>query len=52
MPNPFPGIDPYVEGQLTWRDFHAPFLTYLRDSINRRLPPRYSAVIEGEIAKR
>ena len=41
MPNPFPGIDPDVEGQLTWRDFHTAFLTYLRDAINDRLPDRY-----------
>ena len=50
MPNPFPGIDPYVESQLTWQDFHTAFLTYLRDAINDRLPDRYLAMIEGEIA--
>jgi hypothetical protein len=50
MPNPFPGIDPYVESQLTWRDFHTRFLTYLGDAINDRLPERYLAMIEGEVS--
>jgi hypothetical protein len=50
MANPFPGIDPYVESQLPWRDFHTRFLTYLGDTIGARLPDRYDVVIEGEIA--
>jgi hypothetical protein len=50
MANPFPGIDPYVESQLPWRDFHTAFLTYMRDAINDCLPDRYDAVIEGEIS--
>jgi hypothetical protein len=29
MPNPFPGIDPYVEAQLNWSSLHTRFLTYV-----------------------
>jgi hypothetical protein len=50
MTNPFPGIDPYVEDQASWRGFHATFLTYLRDTITAKLPDRYDVDIEGQVA--
>jgi hypothetical protein len=50
VPNPFPGIDPYVEGQLTWRSFHTAFLTHLHDAIAARIPDRYDVDIEGEFS--
>ena len=50
MPNPFPGIDPYVESQLTWRSFHTAFLTHLHDEIAARIPERYDVDIEGEVS--
>jgi hypothetical protein len=43
MNNPFPGIDPFIESQRFWEDFHTSFLTYLSDAINDRLPDRYEA---------
>jgi Protein of unknown function (DUF4058) len=43
MPSPFPGVDPYLEGQHFWEDFRASFLTYLRDALNDVLPDRYVA---------
>lgn len=46
MPPPFPGIDPYIEGQGRWRDFHTSFNTYLRDALSDRLPDDYEAVLE------
>jgi hypothetical protein len=46
MDNPFPGIDPYVEAQKHWEDFHTRFLTYACDAINDRLPDRYDASLE------
>jgi hypothetical protein len=48
MANPFPGIDPYVEAQKFWRDFHTRFLTYSCDAINERVPSRYRAVLEEQ----
>jgi hypothetical protein len=43
MPSPFPGVDPYLESQHFWEDFHPSFLTYLRDVLNDVLPERYVA---------
>ena len=37
MPSPFPGIDPYLESQGYWPDFHARFITYCRDALNEIL---------------
>ena len=34
--NPFPGMNPYLEGR--WGDFHASFIAYLRDAIQVGLP--------------
>lgn len=36
MPNPFPGVDPYLEST-SWESFHAMFVTELARQLNRRL---------------
>ena len=46
MPSPFPGMDPYIEGQEDWRGFHARFLVYCADSLSESLPEDYVARIE------
>jgi hypothetical protein len=46
MPSPFPGIDPYLESQGLWPDFHADFIPTLRDAINAQLPEPYVARID------
>jgi hypothetical protein len=43
MPSPFPGIDPYLESQRFWEDFHTRFLTYCCDALNDTLPEGYVA---------
>jgi len=43
MLSPFPGIDPFLEGQHFWEDFHPSFLTYCRDALNEILPGEYVA---------
>ncbi len=43
MPSPFPGIDPYLESQHFWEDFHPSFLTYCRDRLNDILPDGFVA---------
>ncbi len=43
MPNPFPGIDPYLESQHLWEGFHARFVTYFCDALNDVLPETYVA---------
>ncbi len=43
MPSPFPGIDPYLESQGYWSDFHASLILYCRDALNDILPESYEA---------
>ncbi len=48
MPSPFPGMDPYIEGQL-WSGFHTQFLGELQAAIVPQLPPGYVVVIEEQV---
>jgi hypothetical protein len=43
MKSPFPGVDPYIEAQGKWPDFHLRFLNYLCESIAELLPESYDA---------
>src|SRR4051812_23205839 len=38
MISPFPGVDPFVEAQGYWPDFHPTFLNYWREAISDKLP--------------
>ncbi len=49
MASPFPGVDPYLESQGRWPDFHGSIITYCRDALNDRLPPGYVAQIDERI---
>jgi hypothetical protein len=49
MPSPFPEMDPYLEHPDIFPDFHDSFVTYLRESLQPRLPEPYYAVI-GRLA--
>src|SRR5438046_2105808 len=49
MPNRFPGIDPYLEYQGFWPDFHASFITYWRDALVQQLPDNYEARIDERV---
>jgi len=49
MPSPFPGVDPYLESQHFWEDFHPSFLTYSRDALNEVLPAEYVAQLGERI---
>jgi len=46
MGSPFPGVDPFIEGQGVWRDFHYSFILCWREALMRRLPKSYVARIE------
>ena len=48
MPSPFPGMDPYLEGQ-KWRDFHTSALYVTRRLLTALLKPRYSVDIEESV---
>jgi len=49
MPSPFPGMDPYLESPRYWQDFHESFITYAREELQPRLPPRYRAMIGARL---
>src|SRR4051812_36191314 len=49
MPGPFPGIDPYIESQGYWPDFHARLITYCCDALNDQLPGSYEARVNEQL---
>ena len=48
MPSPFPGMDPFIEGQ-KWGNFHPTFLGAARDFLNARVMPRYVTDYEQSV---
>ena len=49
MGSPFPGVDPFLEGQGVWHDFHVSFNICLRKHLMPRLPKTYVARIEEHV---
>lgn len=45
MPNPFPGMDPYLENPVLWPGVHQRLITRIADTLNGTMPPRYVADI-------
>ncbi len=50
MPSPFPGMDPYLESQGYWEDFHSALLGDCRRALTAVLPRNYGAFIEQRIS--
>ena len=48
MPSPFPGMDPFIEGQ-SWPDFHSRFIGQLGDQLVVQVKPRYIVKLEQDI---
>jgi hypothetical protein len=46
MPNPFPGMNPWLETPALWRDVHHSLITALRNDLAPRLRPRYFVAVE------
>src|SRR5437899_631920 len=46
MPSPFPGMNPYLEQNDTWEDFHNEFITRTREILSARVGPNYLVKIE------
>lgn len=44
MQRPFPGMDPYLEGEM-WQEFHSTFANQIRNMILKKLPPKYTAFL-------
>lgn len=49
MGSPFPGVDPFLEGQGVWHDFHVGFNFCLREKLMSLLPANYVARIEEHV---
>jgi len=46
MASPFPGMDPYLEGQNIWPGFHHRLADELADRLNTHIGPKYYAEVE------
>jgi hypothetical protein len=44
MASPFPGMDPYLEGEM-WQEFHTTFATTIRAQLKPQLTPKYVALM-------
>src|SRR6266436_3866303 len=49
MASAFPGIDPFVEEQKYWPDFHHTFIAEWREALRKVLPPNYVARIDERV---
>ena len=49
MPSPFPGMDPYIESQGLWPDFHVKLINYLQETLADLLPDVYEVRIDERI---
>ncbi|GAB4458189.1 MAG: DUF4058 family protein [Armatimonadaceae bacterium] len=49
MPNPFPGMNPYLENRTWWRGVHARLIAAMDESLNRSLPPGFISTIEERV---
>jgi hypothetical protein len=49
MPSPFPGMNPYLEQESAWHDFHESFMPVAREILSAQLLPRYFIKIDEHI---
>lgn len=49
MRPPFPGVDPYIEAQGYWPDFHLKFLNYWQEALAEDLPSDYEARLDERV---
>ena len=46
MPSPFPGMDPYLESELYWRDLHLNLIAHIQAALQPSLVPKYVARVD------
>jgi Protein of unknown function (DUF4058) len=46
MPSPFPGMNPYLEQNDTWEDFHQSFITHTADLLSKQVGDNYLVKIK------
>src|SRR5262245_32555274 len=49
MPSPFPGMNPYLESDSVWQDFHQAYCSALRDSLVPQIRPHYFAKVNEHL---
>src|SRR5438552_19074827 len=49
MPSPFPGMNPYLEQDRAWNDFHESFIPAARDAIAAQVRPHFIAKINEHL---
>jgi hypothetical protein len=48
VPSPFPGMDPFIEGQV-WEDFHTDVISAIRGALIPSVRPRYVVRVERRV---
>ena len=48
MSNPFPGMNPYLENPVLWREIHSLLVVTIFNALNSQLRPKYRVAIEQE----
>src|SRR2546425_38374 len=49
MPSPFPGMNPYLETEDAWHDFHERFMPLAADEIGQQVGPNYIVKIDEHV---
>ena len=49
MPSPFPGMNPYLEQDRVWHDFHERFIPSVAEAIAAQADPRYVVKIDEHV---
>jgi hypothetical protein len=49
VPSPFPGMDPYLEGQLIWRDVHHNLISAIQTALAPQVAPEYYVAVEQRV---
>src|SRR3569833_1016528 len=49
MPSPFPGMNPYLEQEGVFHDFHQSFIPVARGLLTRQLSPHYLVKVEESL---
>ena len=49
MPSPFPGMDPYLEQEVLWHDFHEKVIPAAAAYLAAQVLPRYIVLIDENV---
>ena len=50
MPSPFPGVDPFLEDQGYWKEFHSKYISWVQDTLAEQVPNTYEVRIEERLS--